>query len=76
MALFQISFCCCIDIGFRSKTFVGMHRFHWNKRQNDCLWKQRTHYGLEVRSIIIKYKSSSILVIMAKFWPCCSAVST
>ena len=22
-----------------------------NKRQKDCLWKQRTHYGLENRSL-------------------------
>ena len=27
MALFQHSFCCCVDIGFHSITFAGMHCF-------------------------------------------------
>ena len=29
LALFQLSFCCCIDIGFVSITFALMHGFHW-----------------------------------------------
>ena len=29
MALFQLSFCWCVDIGFHSITFAGMHWFYW-----------------------------------------------
>ena len=58
MALFRFSFCWCVDIGFCSITFAGMHRFYWKFAKG---------------YIIIKYWSSSILVIirkiLAKFWP-------
>ena len=27
MVLFQLSFCCCVDIGFKSITFAGMQVF-------------------------------------------------
>ena len=29
MALFQLNFCWCVDIGFWSITFAGMHWFYW-----------------------------------------------
>ena len=34
-----------------------------NKRQKDCLWKQRTHYGLENGSLQALKKTAWILVI-------------
>ena len=58
MTLFQLSFCCCVDIGFGSITFAGMHWFYWKFTEG---------------YIIVKYRSSSILVIirkiLAKLWP-------
>ena len=58
MGLFRLSFCWCVDIGFRSITFAGMHWFYW---------KFAGGY------IIVKYRSSSILVIirkmLAELWP-------
>ena len=48
----------CIDIGFLSITFTGMHWFHWKFAEG---------------YLIVKYRSSSILVIihkvLAKLWP-------
>ena len=58
MALFRLSFCCCVDIGFHSITLAGMHWFHWKFAEG---------------YIIAKYRSSSILVIickiLGKLWP-------
>ena len=58
MALFRLSFCCCVDSGFLSITYAGMHWFYW---------KFAGGY------IIVKYRSSSILVIirkiLAELWP-------
>ena len=60
MALFLRSFCWCVDIGFRSITFAGMH-LHW------FYWKFAEGY------IIVTYRSSLILVIickiLAELWP-------
>ena len=36
MALFRLSFCCCVDIGFHSITFAGMHWFN-ESLQKDIL---------------------------------------
>ena len=69
MALFRLSFCWCVDIGFRSITFAGMHWFYWKFAEG---------------YIIVKYRSGLILVIshkilvklvMALFWLsfCCWA---
>ena len=58
IALFRLSFCYCVDIGFHSITFAGMHWFYWKLAEG---------------YIIVKYKSSSILVIilkiLGKLWP-------
>ena len=58
MTLFWLSFCWCVDIGFRSITFA---RLHW------LYWKFAEGY------IIVKYRSISILVIihksLGKLWP-------
>ena len=58
MALFRLSFCCCIDIGFHSITLAGMHWFYWKFAEG---------------YIIVKYRSNSILVIiykiLGKLWP-------
>ena len=58
MAVFQLSFCCCVDIGFHSITFAGMHWFYWKFAEG---------------YIIVKYRSSMILVIickiLGKLWP-------
>ena len=51
MVLCRLSFCWCVDIGFRSITFAGMHWFYWKFAEG---------------YIIIKYRSSSILVIIRK----------
>ena len=51
MALFRLSFCCCVDIGFLSITFAGMHWFYWKFAEG---------------YIIVKYRSSLILVIIPK----------
>ena len=51
MAIFWLSFFCCVDIGFHSITFAGMHWFYW---------KFAEIY------IIVKYRSSSILLIIRK----------
>ena len=56
MALYRLSFCWCVDIGFWSITFAGMHWFHWKFAEG---------------YIIVKYRSSSILVLSAKFWLLC-----
>ena len=57
-ALFRLTFCWCVDIGFRSITFAGMHWFYWKFAEG---------------YIIVKYRPSSILVIirkiLAKLWP-------
>ena len=45
MALFRLSFCWCVDIGFPSITFEGMHWFYWKFAEG---------------YIIVKYRSSSI----------------
>ena len=58
MALFRLTFSCSADIGFHSITFAGMHWFYWKLAEG---------------YIIVKYRSSSILVIihkiLAKLWP-------
>ena len=58
MALFRLRFCWCVDIGFWSVTFAGMHWFYWKFAEG---------------YIIVKYRSSSILVIickiLGKLWP-------
>ena len=58
IALFRLSFCCCVDIGFHSITFVGMQWFYWKFAEG---------------YIIVKNRSSSILVIirkiLGKLWP-------
>ena len=58
MALFQLTFCSCVDFGFRSITFAGMHWFYWKFAEG---------------YINVKYRSSSILIIirkiLAKLWP-------
>ena len=58
MALFRFSFCWCVDFGFRSITFAGMHWFYWKFAE---------------RYIIVNYRSNSILVIirkmLAQLWP-------
>ena len=58
MALFRLSFCWCVGIGFRSIPFAGMHCFYWKFSEG---------------YIIVKCRSSSILVIickiLAKLWP-------
>ena len=58
MALFGLSFCWCVDTGFQSITFAGMHWFYWKFAEG---------------YIIVKYKSGSILVIipkiLGKLWP-------
>ena len=51
MALFRLSFYWCVDIGFCSITFAGMHWFYWKFAEG---------------YIIIKYRSNSILVIIHK----------
>ena len=51
MALFRLSFCWCVDIGFRSITFAGMHWFYWKLAEG---------------YIIVKYRWSLILVIIRK----------
>ena len=55
---FDLFFCWCVDIGFCSITFAGMHWFY-------CKFAE----GLT----IVKYRSSLILVIickiLAKLWP-------
>ena len=33
----------------------------YNKGKNDCLWKQRTHYGLEMMFLKVKYILTSNL---------------
>ena len=53
MALFWLTFCWCVGIGFCPITFAWMHWF--------C-WKFAEGY------IIVKYRSSSILVIIRKIW--------
>ena len=57
MALFHLSSCWCVDIGFRSITFAGMHWFHWKFTEG---------------YINVRYRSSPILVIIRKIlalWP-------
>ena len=58
MALFRLSFCWCVDFGFGSITFAGMHWFYWKFAEG---------------YIIVKYRSSLILVIICKIltelWP-------
>ena len=58
MVLFRLSFCWCVAIDFRSITFAGMHWFYWKFAEG---------------YIIVKYRSSSILVIfrkvLANLWP-------
>ena len=58
MALFQLSYCRYVDIGFRSITFAEMHWFYWKFAEG---------------YIIVKYRSGLILVIirknLAKLWP-------
>ena len=58
MALFRLRFCWCVDIGFCSINFAGMHWFYWKFAEG---------------YIIVKYRSGSILVIirkvLAKLWP-------
>ena len=60
MALFRLSLCCCVDIGFHSITFAGLG-MHWFYRK------------FVEGYIIVKYRSSSILVIirkiLGKLWP-------
>ena len=51
MTLFRLSFCWCVDIGFHSITFAGMRWFYWKFAE---------------RYVIVKYRSSSILVIIRK----------
>ena len=55
---FDLFFCFCVDISFHSITFAGMHWFYWKFAEG---------------YIIVKYRSSSILVfickILGKFWP-------
>ena len=58
MVLFRLSFCLCVDTGFHSIIFAEMYWFYW---------KFADGY------IIVKYRSSSILVIIRKIltelWP-------
>ena len=58
MARFRLSFCWCVDIGFWSITFAGMHWFYWKFAEG---------------YIIVMYRSSLILVIirkvLAELWP-------
>ena len=58
MALFGLSFCWYVDIGFCLITFAGMHWFYWKFAEG---------------YIIVKYRSCSMLVIihkiLAKLWP-------
>ena len=58
VALFRLSFCWCVDIGFRSLAFAGTHWFYWKFAEG---------------YIIVKYRLSSILVIiceiLVKLWP-------
>ena len=58
MALFRLSSGWCVDIGFRSITFAEMHWFYWTFAEG---------------YIIVKYRSSSIFVIirkiLGKLWP-------
>ena len=61
MALFRLSFCWCVDIGFRSLTFAWMHWFYWKFAE---------------RYIIVKYRSSLILAIIDKFLPSYGPFST
>ena len=51
IALFSLSFCWCVDIGFQLITFAGMHWFYWKFAE----WY-----------IIVKYRSSWILVIISR----------
>ena len=57
MTLFRLS-SWCVDIGFQSVTFAGMHWFYWKFAEG---------------YIIVKYRSRSILVIISKIlaelWP-------
>ena len=48
---FWLSFCWCVDIGFRSITFAGRHWFYWKFAEG---------------YIIVKYRWSLILVIIHK----------
>ena len=56
MALFRLSFCWCIDTGFHSITFAGMHWFYWKFAEG---------------YIIVKYRSSLVIIrkFLGKLWP-------
>ena len=60
MALFDSS-CCCVDIGFHSITFAGMHRLHWKFAEG---------------YIIIKYRLFDNLLSSAKVLPTYGPFST
>ena len=55
MALFQLSFCWSVDSGFWWITFAGMHWFYWKFAE---------------RYIIVKYRSSSMLVALFRLRFC------
>ena len=46
MAPFRLRFCWCVDIGFRSITFAGMHWFHWKFAEGYTIVKYRSHTKL------------------------------
>ena len=57
-SFWDLVFCWCVDIGFRSITFAGMHWLYWKFAKGYT---------------IVKYRSSLILVIickiLCKLWP-------
>ena len=57
MALLQLSFCWCVDIGFQSITFAGMHWFYWKFAEG---------YN---RKIQVKFDKLIICKIVAELWP-------